>query len=60
VAMIQPFSGFTPKLARKILKKRKLKGHHCKQIGWWTDCKFEPPCVWLEDTMIRGYPWGYE
>jgi len=50
----------TVKQARKILKKRKLKGHHCKRMGWWTDCELEPPCVWLEDIVVRGYPWGCE
>lgn len=39
---------------------QKAEKHICKQSGWWTDCELEPSCNWLEDTKVRGYPWGCE
>lgn len=49
-----------PKQASAEKRSRDYRNHKCKQIGWWTDCKLEPPCVWLEDIIGRGFPWGYE
>jgi len=51
---------YTPKLAEKILKQRRKRCHYCQKTGWWTACELEPPCVWLEDIVVRGYPWGCE
>lgn len=48
------------KYFKNQLDKRRIDGHECNCMSFWSDCDLFPPCAWLKDVLTRGHFWFEE